>query len=486
MLSKRYDHAYLPAIWRGLSHTGRVQAFKAWLGDIDNQYSLFIVDDLDGLVSDMAMKDALPREAQLILYSTRNPSILQSLRGDRQEFRILTMDRDETTSLMSSILRMSGSVLSPADFPMEDLEAIAKIVDGHALGARRAVTYIVQVLAQTTEGPPARRFIDIFQGSDWKSRMAFLEFKPRFELSIKETFEVSLQRLHRHKDAALSLLQLISFLSSMEKTLDFRKFLSIERPWLLEFESQVPDRDIFINGLKYHGECLAELENVSIGFRPSLSGPLQLHPLWIESIRQCAQHDGRVRWLRQLLLLSQESWVRNEARDIIYPFVQNCVHIAARFGISLEELCQSKLRIRWVGESDNLVIDLASPFGQLTQVVAIFQGPSRACQAIKTLRGRCLKVAEHIVQDQAVYQSEEKYSQSCSKFRSLLRQLKQFHDNYPVLHKGEEATQICVEIYDIFLSLVPFFQRSNPMLSDHLRNLRQKFLQGVGQATNSG
>lgn len=466
-----------------MSHSDRVQAFKAWLGDIDNQHSLFIVDDLDGLLSDIAIKGALPREAQLILYSTRNPSILQSLRGDRQELRVPTMDGDETATLLGSILRRSGSILSQEDFSLKDLKAIAKIVDGHALGAWRAVTYIIHVLAQTTEGPPARRFIDIFEGSDWESRMAFLEFKPRFELSLKETFEVSLQRLHQHKDAALNLLQLISFLSSTDKSLDFRKFLSVKRPWLSEFESEVPDREIFMNGLKYHGECLAELENVSIGFRPGLSGPLQLHPLWIESIRQSAHHQGRMRWLRQLLFLSQESWVRNEARAVIYPFVQNCIHIAAQFRISLDEICQSKVWSHWVEGSDSLVTDLASTSGQLTEVVPILQGPRRAYQAIRALRDSCLKVAELIVQDQATYQSEEKYSQSCSRFLSLLHQLKQFQDDYSVVHLGEEASQICVEIYDIFLSLAPFFQRSNPVLSDNLRNHRQKFLQSVRQAT---
>ena len=253
--------------------------------------------------------------------------------------------------LMKSTTNSRGSRCFQIDFPEEELEAVAKIVDGHALAACRAMSYIIQVLAHTPEESPTKMFVDMFQGSDWRARKKFLVYKPRFALSIKQTFGISLQRLRKEQYIiSRKLLELIALLSNSERPLDFRNFLSVNRPWLPEIASQLPEYELFANSIADHAEYLEGLENVSIGFRPSLTSPLQLHSLWIEYVLQLMEHEGRVRWLRQILLVCYCSWSRNEARERLEPFIMNCRGIAARFQIRLNELCQSNEVYRWIEE----------------------------------------------------------------------------------------------------------------------------------------
>ena len=94
----------------GPSERGR--AFKTWLGHSSNQASLFIVDDLDGLKDESLIKAALPREAQYILHSTRDPSHIGSLEQDSQTCYVPTMRDDEIVSLMTTTMRRSGVHLS--------------------------------------------------------------------------------------------------------------------------------------------------------------------------------------------------------------------------------------------------------------------------------------------------------------------------------------------------------------------------------------
>ena len=84
ILASRYPTSDLARIWRGLQPSDRVCAFKSWLGDPENSDTIFIVDDLDGLIDDSVIKSALPSEARLILFSARDPSIALGLRRECQ------------------------------------------------------------------------------------------------------------------------------------------------------------------------------------------------------------------------------------------------------------------------------------------------------------------------------------------------------------------------------------------------------------------
>ena len=345
LLSSRYLSTDIAAIWRNFGPSQRIKTFKAWLAEPNNQPLLFIVDDLDSLTNEVAIRAALPREARIILCSTRDPSIIESLDRHFQEHRVSTMDVDEMASLMTMILKRSGTTFSDAQISETDLEAIANVVDGHALAACRAVSYIIHILSQITIDAPAKEFVAMFQGSGWKARGHFLRYRPRFGFSIMDTFVLSLERLRRHQVAAPRFLELLAFISSKDQSLDFRKFLRIERPWLDDLRTSLPDYEIFAAGLLEQGAYLTELENVSVGFRDALNTPMRLHPLWLECIRQRAEPDGRQRWLHQILLLCHWPSLREgtESYDeiVLRPFIVNAFQIAEDFQIDAREIVAS-------------------------------------------------------------------------------------------------------------------------------------------------
>ena len=135
-----------------------------------------------------------------------------------------------------------------------------------------------------------------------------------------ETFTDSLERMQRQKrDAATRLLELISFLSDTRKSLSFRAFFGVHRPWLEKVRADLPDYDIFTQSLDVQNEYLLELERVSIGVRLVVPSVLQIHPLWVECVQQRAQYDGRLRWLRQISILCYTSFVHDLQQYTLCP-----------------------------------------------------------------------------------------------------------------------------------------------------------------------
>ena len=495
LLSIRFPHTDLAGIWRSYGPSERVRAFKTWLGHRSNQASLFIVDDLDGFEDETLIKAALPREAQYILYSTRDPSLIGSLERDSQTWYIPTMKDDEIASLMTTTMRRSGVHLSSATISEHELEAIAHVVDGHALGACRAISYIIHVLAQTADESPAAVFLDMFKGPDWKSRSNFLEYKPRIGFSIMETFATSLERLHRHQKEARRLLELLAFLSDKDHTLNFRRFLRLERPWLQDLRCILPDYDVFASGLAGQREYLAELENVSIGVRPDVSSPLQIHPLWLECIQQRAGHEGRVRWIRQIIMICHGSYARGEEQNFLSlrPFLQNSFAIAARFDIRFDELLESQEVRNWLnpfhedsedslsetrrssesGDKMEVVNTMADEVSQavpstLRQMPEIFQ-------KMVDLRVSCNEAAQALTSLNTSKMSEEGFTSWRQRYLALLGRLRSLEENEQDVRKIET---LHLEIYDILLRMAPKFEHLNPRLGDQLRGRKDEIQRG--------
>ena len=460
------------AVWREFKPSERVRAFKAWLGSADNKLSLFIVDDVDGLLADEAIKAALPREAPVLLYSTRDPSIIGSLQRDSREFRVPNLDTDEMAALMSAVLQQTSSAFSQPSISAEEFEAVANIANGSALAGCRAVTYIVQVLAQSTEGRPAQLFLDIFGGSDWEARKQFLEFKPRFGLSVMETFQISLERLRRHQGAAQTLLQLMAFLSSADRNLDDRKFLSTERPWLHSVQADLPDYEVFAKGLRGQGEYLAELENVSVGYRATLTSPMWLHPLWIECIQQLIGHEGRERWLRQVLSLCNQSWLRDEALDTMIPFARNCLRVAARFRIGLDELIRDENMRQWLehlAELDEKMLEAPAPYLLASEEHNLVR------QAMRALQKDCEDAAQAFNETSLINTTAEGYSMARSRLLVLLRHLRSLEEDQD-LHRDYQTAQLHLGVYDVLISIASLFRAGSPMLEHQLRKRRREYV----------
>ncbi|KAL8840890.1 MAG: hypothetical protein Q9170_001154 [Blastenia crenularia] len=375
LLSIRFKNADLASIWRTYNPDERIQAFKAWIAHEENQPCVFIVDDVDGLCDDDLIAAALPSQAQAILYSARDPTILDGLDRPGKAYHISDMNIDELVSLMAAILKKLQSRIGDCIVSEVELKTIAKIVSGHPLGACRAIAYILNVLSQTSDNP-ATTFIQAFSVSNWRARRDFIEYKPRFGLSIIEAFTTSYDRMQRPRIETERLLELIAFLTNGSPHIHFRDFFDIERPWLANLRSDLPDYDMFTEDSQNMNKYLLELERTSIGIRQVVPGPLVIHPLWIECIQQRAEQYGRLRWLKQILILCYASFVHDPqqySRKLI-PFKDNVAIIAARFDISEQDLCGNDKMRKWFsssakGPDNDYPISATLPIGGHTEAL---------------------------------------------------------------------------------------------------------------------
>lgn len=489
ILSTRFPHSDLAAIWRSYGPSERVRAFKSWLGHPSNQGSLFIVDDLDGYKDETLIKTALPREAQFILYSTRDPSLIESMDRDSQSYQIPTMKDDEMASLMTMTMRKSGGIFASTTLSEGELEAIAQVVSGHALGACRAISYILHVLAQTSDDA-AKVFLEIFNGQDWESRLRFLEYKPRIGLSIMETFAISLDRIHRHRLEAGRILELLAFISDKDHKLNFRNFLRSERPWLQELQPILPDYDVFASGLTGQSEYLAELENVSIGVRQDVSTPLQIHPLWLECIQQRAGHEGRRRWIRQIILICRGSYIRNQEQSYsLRPFIENCCAIAARFRISLDELFESLELRAWVHHFNEDLEDSSDESSSTSESSDQFEAANtmedsapeavgdapqvntKLFEDMANLQVSCNEAAQALASLNTSKMSQELFTSWRQRYLTLLKRLRSLEDSGRDLLEVKSSH---LEVYDVLLRMAPKFGHLNPKLGDLLRERRSE------------
>ncbi|KAL8664667.1 MAG: hypothetical protein Q9168_007858 [Polycauliona sp. 1 TL-2023] len=521
LLSIRYKNADLASIWRGYSAEERVQAFKTWLGHKDNQPNVFLVDDLDGLCDGNLITAALPSQARVILYSARDPTIMENLERHGEVYHIPDMDTDEMAVLMNATLRRSGSRVSEYAISDVDLESIAGIVSGHALGACRAIAYILNVLSQTSD-TPATAFIKSFKGSDWKARRQFLDYKSRLGLSIMETFAISLERMHPAKGPALKLLEAMAFLSNSGKSLHSRDFFGVQRPWLEELRQDLPDYDIFARGLQDQNEYLLDLERVSIGVRPVVPGPLQIHPLWVECIQQRAEHAGRLRWLRQILILCHASFIHDGQQylRLLDPFTQNLAMIAARFDILPRDLCKDDDMLDWFRNSLPNDIDAHADIGPTTASTSISNNSDDDIdpaeedtdprldatvaakdaidQRTKTnlldvpttesqmnivspsyqtslLHEHCIAAVSFITSSNPEKLSEEAFAKHVQSYLGLLKRLQEVEKSMKIQATAQGDHVTVLEVYDMLIRMAPAFRSKNPMLGELLRKRKEEF-----------
>lgn len=117
---------------------------------------MFLVDDLDALENDDDIKTGLSFNAQTLISSTRNPSILDGLSVNCSGFWVREMDIDDTSSLIRTLLKWFSAGGMEIEMNEEEVKAVARAVDGHALGACRAASYISRILAQSPDDSPTR------------------------------------------------------------------------------------------------------------------------------------------------------------------------------------------------------------------------------------------------------------------------------------------------------------------------------------------
>lgn len=342
-LMKEFQGKELQEAWRNERSEERIERFKAWLEDEENENSLFLFDDVDGVQGVSRIGETVPPEAQTVLYTTRNP-VVHDPGFHFHKIRITPMDADSVIKIMEAVRNeeLTGGKSFGDLFQRQTLLQIAETVCGHPLAASIAIKYIIRVVSYNNPATAGQAFIDMFNSDNYKEREEFLNFNPE-HVSVMETFHVSRRRLPDPEGQAWRLMQFHCMLDTSESGTNF-----FDHTCLI-MSAEFPDHDILsTESVQVRNRLFNQIESVSFGERIHLSKPLMFHPLWLECTRHMMGPEGRLRYARQVLQVSYHSYFSqinqygsDEARTRASGFLahaRHCMAVCRNFKIRFEDL----------------------------------------------------------------------------------------------------------------------------------------------------
>jgi len=198
--------------------------------------------------------------------------------------------------------------------------------------------------------------LDVLDSSNYEARLHFLEYRPRSP-SIMDIFYVSKNRLRDRDGHAWTLMQFTSLLEIDDAITDYRSFFYTHKCQV--DPADFPDYEILALRGIILSEVFAELEAVSFGERVGRSKPFRFHPLWLECTRQAMGAVGRLRHIRQVLLICHRTIETSAGSDTVkrvledfLPHVRHCLKICKSFRIDVENLELSATVLDWIKQSN--------------------------------------------------------------------------------------------------------------------------------------
>ncbi|KAF5868986.1 putative eukaryotic translation initiation factor 3 protein [Botrytis fragariae] len=346
-LLQDYQGRDLYAIWRNNTSDEKVERFKKWLGDEENESALLILDHIDGMKKSGQNPIAgVSEQAKNILLTTRNPNI--HLRDGCKTIKLNNMEIDDIVTVLEEVRSLEDE--DTEDFlglnNSDVLLYVAKSVYGHPLAACIAMKYIIQVQSLDDYTSGGQDFVSMLSGSmlsgsDYKARMSFLQYKTQMP-SIMDTLIVSKKRLSHPQGPAWSLMEVLSLLETDESIVDFKKFFAFSN---IKNTEEFPDFDIL--GLRKGGvmPLLRQIEEVSFMERTRRSKPLRIQPLWAECTRQLMGKNRMLSLMKQIVTICYYSTIAVSEGSMgcnYYPHVKHCIRICGSFDISVSSLEMQK------------------------------------------------------------------------------------------------------------------------------------------------
>ena len=465
----RHHGAYLPDIWQGLDSSSIVSHFKIWLGSDENTNSLFIVDDLDALMTDEAIDRALPRSASQVIFSTRDPTIGESLSEDCKIVPVGPMEEEDTIKLLKTVTTRYDND-EQSRIPDDSWTHIARTINGHPLAAWHTVSYIMSRLPSTSSKSPADLFADMFEGRECNLREQFLDYHTRFRPSIQKSFGVSKERLRDDAGMSIMMLELIALISSPDNPVNVGSFLKMKRPWLGKIPSgKLPNQFNLTETASHYLECISILERVSFGTRGRDREYFDMHPLWRDCLLHRMGKRNRSVWLRALLFLCHESWIRDEPIEQIEPVVRNLLRTCERFGLNPEELPFAERVTDWIKAMKTRSNE---PFQHQARTVT--EVGSDSDDIFLRLRDDCDQISQSIRQDQSRDLSRRDLSKSKDGLNALLANLEYAERLVKGLTRGRDSLTVHLDVYEKLLSIAPLFKDEHPGLIVDLKERSEK------------
>lgn len=360
-LMKEFRGRDVEGIWRNENPEGRVERFTSWLNDPENENALLLFDDIDGVKGLDERGTALPHEAKIVLYTTRDPVFSDLGFRSRRRFRISSMEIEDIIKIMEGIrdqemIDRQDSEKTSDLYHRETLLQIAETVYGHPLAASIAIKYIVRVISQNKAITAGAQFVAKLQSNSFEGRRRFLDFSPEVP-SIMDTFRISQKRLRQPEGEAWKLLQFHGMIET-ESSDDFDP-----REFFFTHSCPITTKDFLdsdvLGAESFHlRELFSELEAVSFGERLAISKPMVFHPLWLECTRHAMGPNGRLRYARQILQVCyhsifnqpgkiSQSAMERRANNFL-AHVRRCLEVCKNFKISLQELNLSEPIQTWI------------------------------------------------------------------------------------------------------------------------------------------
>ena len=456
VLPQRIPVADKQTVWNNLSRQQRVEAFISWLSEPSSTASVLLFDDVDALADVEGVAGAIGSCAHTVLFTSRNPSLLESLcesaHRDGWPYQISDMPIQELVNLMKQTLQAASLARNSLDISSTNLDKVAHIVQGHAMAACRAVQFICQRLALNPDADPIARFLNSFENRDWETRNAFLEFRPSLGRSLAEVFETSLKRLRESEHLASRLLHFAAFLS--ETVQHFRVFMLRDRPWLSAVEAEVPHVSLFRLDGSLFDKLLHDLVNTSALIFLD-DGTLKIHALLQEYLRQRVGHPGRLLILRQIYLLAGISVKLDEDTTIMQRFKDNCIKIAEAFRITENDIAPSQ---------------------EVMQIVDNYRQRHNVPGILQELRSQCQKIAVTLLDSDGGLSSEEARNRYSSQVVPIVHAFFKFEQEHAWSNSNQRTVDAHVALYDDLIEII----RGNPNLQERLPRQRQLFIERTG------
>ena len=465
-LMGRHHGAYLPDLWRDLDRSSIVNHFKTWLGSNENTNSIFIVDDLDALTTDEAIDQALPQSVPRIIFSTCDPTIGENVSDSCMIIPVGPMEEGDTVRLLQKIVTHHKD---EPPFLSDSWTPIARAINGHPLAAWHAVSYIRSRLPSSFSSTPAETFANILNGSDYDLREQFLCYNTRFRPSIQESFEVSKGRLADSVSIYMMILELIALISSPDNPVNVGASLSMRHPWLDQMQpGKLPRQFDIKESASRYLECVSVLEQVSFGARNRSREYFDMHPLWRDCLLHRMGKRNRSVWLRALLFLCHESWVRRESMEEVKPVVRNLLRTCERFAFDPEDLPFAETVTDWIKMMKAYIND-SVPRPLVTAIET-----SSSEDVFGQLRNDCYQISKSIQEEKRPNTTVQDISRSKDGLNALLASLRRVERLVKDKIRDEKSIENQLAVYDELLSIAPLFIAEHPDLTDHLTSRMSK------------
>lgn len=352
------NNPQLGSFERWQSYTPEMQGkhFLRWAADTNND-CLIVLDELDDVKTAYTILNDIPQGARVAV-STRNPAVSRQLRSRFHclDLTVSELNMVDARSLINASLESENIQIAP-----DHADRIVNALDRHPFSICSASTYLPKlrrVYDPNEHASVAEAFLAILEGPDYKGRKKFFDFQALWGMSIHSLYASAIKHLtgliggSTLDTSVQSLLLAIACVSDPKRGCSFKQFfLSIKPSDRVQLPPNYKMDPVFEEGLLHKQEKLESIIQSSLVIETSEL--LYMPQLWRDCVclYECNDTEKLRYWLEQILTLCFHHSVDDASTWKLKLYVENCVRIANRYGISQQSLLSTPEQQDWLRSS---------------------------------------------------------------------------------------------------------------------------------------